>query len=277
MKPAAALSGLAAATLAAGALAQAPGTPAPTGSVAHLGSYPVVELRRYALKPGARADFGLYFENYFPEAFQQMGALALGHFNERANPDAFTWLRGYPNMEARAVFNAAFYYGPLWREHRSKLNALIIDNDNVLLLHPLDPARGVPVLPAVDPVREPKGAQGVVMAQLFSVKPGKVGEFAAKAETAFTAYRALGLDEAGVLATLDVANNFPQLPVRSDGPYLLWMGIGNGAKQQEAQWTALAKRLGAELNATGLLQGDAELILLDPVRRSRLRYLPLTK
>jgi hypothetical protein len=268
--------GLAAAAIAGSALGQAPApaTPAPTGSVAHLGSFPVVELRRYALKPGARPAFGAYFETFFPDAFEQMGALALGHFDERGIPNGFTWLRGYPSMEARAVFNAAFYYGPLWREHRATLNALIDDNDNVILMRPLAAARSVPVLPAVDPVREPQGAQGVVLAQLFAVKPGKVDEFAAQAEAAFSAYRSLGLAEAGVLVTLDAPNNFPQLPVRSDGPWLLWMGLGSGSKQQEEKWMALAARLGATLASSGLLRGEPERIVLDPRRRSRLRYLP---
>ena len=36
---------------------------------------------------------------------------------------------------------------------------------------------------------------------------------------------AAGIREAAVLVTLDVTNNFPQLPVRSDGPYLVWLGI----------------------------------------------------
>ncbi len=272
MKRAAA--GLAAPSIAMTALAQAPATPAATGSIAHLGSFPVIELRRYALKPGARPAFGTYFETFFPDAFEQLGGLALGHFDERASPNGFTWLRGYASMEARAVFNAAFYYGPLWREHRATLNALIDDNDNVILMRPLAAARGVPVFPAVDPVREPKGAQGVVLAQLFAVMPDSVDAFAAQAEAAFSAYRALGLAESGVLVTLDAPNNFPQLPVRTDGPYLLWMGLGSGSKRQEDKWKALATRLGGTLASAGLLRGQPEQLVLDPRRRSRLRYLP---
>jgi hypothetical protein len=77
----------------------------------------------------------------------------------------------------------------------------------------------------VDPVIEPKGAQGVVIAQIFAVKPGSVDAFAERAETAFAKYRDAGAREAGVRVTLDARNNFPQLPIRTDGPFLVWLKI----------------------------------------------------
>ena len=59
-------------------------------------------------------------------------------------------------MEARAIDDAMFYYGPVWREHRKTVNDLLTDSDNVLLLRPLSLERGVTILPAVDPVAVPK-------------------------------------------------------------------------------------------------------------------------
>ena len=109
----------------------------------------------------------------------------------------------------------------MWKEHKSTMNDLMIDSDNVLLLHPLDPQRGVGIMPAVDPVDEAGGAQGVVVAQMFALKPGSVDTFASQAEPIFASYRATGAREAGVLVTLDAPNNFPQLPIRTDGPYLV--------------------------------------------------------
>jgi hypothetical protein len=120
----------------------------------HLNDFQVIEFRRYIIKEGERKHFADYFENYFPEAFQQMGAIAFGQFFERKNPDWFTWIRGFKNTDARAIINAGFYYGPLWREHASTMNSLMLDSDNVLLLRPLSPERGIPVLPSVDPVKE---------------------------------------------------------------------------------------------------------------------------
>jgi NIPSNAP protein len=75
-------------------------------------SFGVVELRRYTIKDGERENFSRYFESYFPEAFQQTGAVIFGQFLERENRSHFTWIRGFSDMDARAKVNAEFYYGP---------------------------------------------------------------------------------------------------------------------------------------------------------------------
>src|SRR5437762_8195418 len=104
-----------------------------------LSSFQVIEFRRYTIKEGQRENFIRYFETYFPEAFEQLGALALGQFRERGNASGFVWLRGFHSRFDRLVVNAAFYFGPLWREHSLKMNSLMKDSDNVLLLRPLAP------------------------------------------------------------------------------------------------------------------------------------------
>src|ERR1044071_3634073 len=91
----------------------------PMDRVKHLSDFQVIEFRRYTIKEGEREHFANYFESYFPEAFQQMGAILFGQFFERKNPVGFTWMRGFKNTDARATINAGFYYGPLWKEHRS--------------------------------------------------------------------------------------------------------------------------------------------------------------
>jgi len=241
--------------------------------VKHLRDFQVIEFRRYTIKQGERERFAEYFESYFPEAFQQIGAIVFGQFFERKNPDGFTWIRGFRNTDARAIINASFYYGPLWREHSSTMNSLMVDSDNVLLLRPLTPEQDVPVLPAVDPVKEGKGARGVMVAQIFALNPNSVDAFAQQAETVFGSYRAAGAREAGVLVTLDVPNNFPQLPVRTDGPYLVWLGIVKDNQTLDSSFTPLVERSLQSFSATGLLRNAPELLILDPTRRSRLRWL----
>lgn len=152
------------------------------------------------------------------------------------------------------------------------MNALLTDTDNVLLLRPLTPERGVTVFPTVDPVAEPSGGQGVVVAQVFAIKANSVDAFARQAEATFAAYRAAGAREAGVLVTLDVPNNFPQLPFRTDGPYLAWLGILKDNEVLETQFNPLAQQAVQALAATGLLRGDSETVILDPTHRSRLRW-----
>ncbi|MES2403766.1 MAG: hypothetical protein V4567_05420 [Pseudomonadota bacterium] len=243
-------------------------------SVAHLDNYQVVELRRYDIAPGQRDRFVRYFDAYFPEAFEQLDCMVFGQFEDRAAPTKFVWLRGYRDINARPVADAAFYYGPVWREHRVKVNALFPGaSDNVLLLRPLNASTGVTVLPAVDPVDEPHGAGGVAVAQIFAVKKGDEDAFAERAEAAFTRYANAQVHPAGVLVTLDVPNNFPQLPIRTDGPFLVWLGvIENDAALKIFE--ARASQVERSLEDTGMLRGTSERLVLDPTPRSRLRWWP---
>lgn len=243
----------------------------------HLTEFEAIEFRRYTVKADERKHFAQYFDAYFPEAFQQLGAIAAGSFFERKNPTGFTWIRGFHTIDDRSMVNAAFYYGSVWNEHRDTLNDLMTDSNNVLLLRPLSPERGVEMLPAVDPVAEPNGAQGVIVAQVFAVKANAVEAFAKAAELTFAKYRAAGARQAGVLVTLDVKNNFPQLPVRTDGPYLVWLGILKNNQALERDFSPVAESSLAFLNGTGLLRSEPELIVLDPTPRSRLRWLPAWK
>ena len=240
---------------------------------ANLKDFQVYEFRRYTIKPGERQHFALDFDTFFPDAFEQQGAIVAGSFLERQKPNGFTWIRGFHTLDARAVLNAAFYYGPLWKEHRQAVNAFIDDSDNVMLMRPLTPEREIPVLPAVDPVADTNGAQGVIVAQIFSVKADSVDAFAKAAEPTFAAYRASGAREAGVLVTLDAKNNFPQLPVRTDGPFLVWLGVVKDNQVLETSFNPEEQRAVQTLVATGLLRGEPELDVMDPTPRSRLRWL----
>ena len=237
-------------------------------------SFPVVELRRYTVKQGEQEAFARHFESFFPEAFQQLGAIAFGQFFEREHPSSFTWLRGYRSLDERAIVCSAFYDGPVWREHAKATNERIVDSDNVLLLEPLRPERGLALLPAVGQTAAAQGPRGVVVAQIFAAYSGRVEALATAAEPAFAGYRAAGAREAGVLVTLDVANNFPRHPIRTDGPYLVWLGILEDDAVLRSRFRPLAHRAAQDLQAAGLLRADPELVVLDPTVRSRLRWLP---
>lgn len=262
------------ACLAAGASA----APDPKGpamdTVQHLGTFQVIEFRRYRTSPGEREHFTAYFDTLFPEAMQQLGALVLGSFHERGDDTAFTWLRGFHSLSDRPIVNAAFYYGPVWKEHKAAVNAILPDSDNVMLLEPL-PGRDVMVLPAVDPVQETNGARGVLVAVIFSIKKDAVGDFARQAEPWFARYRAAGMREMGVLQTLDVPNNFPQLPVRQDGPFLVWMGMVKDDRALQERFETLRRESMKAFTGTGLLRAEPETVIMDPTGRSRLRWFPI--
>jgi hypothetical protein len=241
--------------------------------LAHLSDFQVIELRRYIIKDGEREHFAKFFDTYFPDAFQQLGTVVAGSFIERKNQNVFTWIRGCHTPEDRAIASSQFYYGSVWKEHRKEANDFITNADNDMLLRPLTPDRGIPILPSVDPVREGEGTQGIVVAQIFTLKAKSVEGFANAAEPAFASYRAAGVREAGVLVTLDGPNTFPILTIRSDGPFLVWLGIVKDNLMLGA-FTALAERSLRTFSATGLLRSEPELVILDPTRRSRLRWLP---
>ena len=237
-----------------------------------MSDYAVIELRRYTLVSGSARRFSRSFETWFPEAFQQLGALVLGHFFERGQEERFTWLRGYPDMAARAAVNTAFYDGPVWREHKAALNQWILDSGNVLLLRPLHAGSGLPAVAAVDPVAEPEGAGGIAVLQMFPVRAGMLDACAQAAEPWFASYQGRGVIEAGILATLDEANNFPRHPIRSDGTFLVWMGV---LRDQDAldQLQSAFDAGAAALRQSALLAGAPELLVLDPGQRSRLRWM----
>jgi hypothetical protein len=240
-------------------------------TVSHLQDFPVIEFRRYTVAPGQRKNFVSFFDAYFPEAFEQLGAIVFGQFLERAHPNGFTWLRGYKDISARPIVCSAFYYGPLWKEHKAKVNAILPDSDNVMLLRPLRPDTAIGVLPAVDPVAEPNGAGGIVVAQIFPLKKGAEADFAKRAEPEFRHYGIDGVHAAGILVSLDVTNNFPQLPIRTDGPWLVWLGIVENETVLHQLQTAL-QQTGQTLAGSGLLNGVAEVIVMDPTPRSRMRW-----
>ncbi|HET7359059.1 MAG TPA: NIPSNAP family protein [Rhodanobacteraceae bacterium] len=237
----------------------------------HPTDYQVVELRRYLIRDGECGHFAAHFDSYFPEAFEQLGAIAFGQFLERGS-ERFTWLRGFRDMDARAVVNAAFYYGPVWKQHKATLNGLMLDSDDVLLLHPLRDGDGVAVLPTLDAVAEAGGARGMAVAQLFALAGKDIEAFAEQARPTFDAYRASGARPAGLLATLDAPNNFPQLPVRTDGHWLVWLGLVEDAAML-GRWQTVQQHALPALQATGLLRAAPETLVLDPTRRSRLRWL----
>lgn len=256
---------------------QAPAHPAATEAAAmpqapeHLRDFDVVELRRYTVSTGRRARFATWFDAYFPEAFEQLGAMVFGQFLERDAPDRFFWLRGYHDMLDRPVVNSAFYYGPLWREHRTKVNAILPDSDNVLLMRVV-PGHPVPVLPAVDPVDEPDGTRGLLVVQLLPVRAGRADAVVAALADASARYPREGVLDAGLLRTLDAPNNFPQLPVRADGDWIAWIGMARDAGALSRLETAMdaAER---SLDAGGDLRAPAERIVAAPTPRSRLRWL----
>ena len=94
----------------------------------------IVELRQYLLRDGQREALIDLFDREFVESQEELGMAVLGQFRDLDRPDRFVWLRGFTDMSSRREALAAFYGGPVWKEHGPAANATMIDSDDVLLL-----------------------------------------------------------------------------------------------------------------------------------------------
>jgi hypothetical protein len=177
---------------------------------------PIVELRQYTLRGGRRDELIALFEAQFIESQEVVGAHILGLFRDLDDPDRFVWLRGFPSMAARAEALKAFYFGPVWKAHRSAANATIVDSDNVLLLHPSQPGGGF-AAPAA------RHGVGEVLAFLHYLDDALAPPFADFFEVHIRPQAEA--DGAQVLASFvseTSANTFPQLPVREKDRVFIW-------------------------------------------------------
>ena len=167
-------------------------------------------------------------------------SIALGHFIEHGRSSNIAWLRGYRDP-ARRRDGAA------------------------MLLRPLRQDTALPTLAPVDPRLEPDGAQGFAVAQLLPVAPGRLQACAHAADQWFARYSGRGMIEAGILSSVDDA----------EPGYLVWLGLlrdEDAVAALRPQCEACATGLAAH----GLLDGPAELLVLAPAPRSRLRWGPRT-
>src|SRR5258708_37134253 len=104
--------------------------------------YPVVELRQYTLHPGSRDHLIGLFERELIESQEAAGMAVLGQFRDIDDPDRFVWLRGFPDMAARAGALRRFYGGPAWRAHRDAPKPTIVDPANRPRSRPTEPPPG---------------------------------------------------------------------------------------------------------------------------------------
>ncbi len=212
----------------------------------------VFELRQYTLKPGRRDELVELFDREFVTGQEACGMRVLGQFLDADDPDRFVWLRGFADMPARAASLAAFYGGPVWREHGPAANATMIDSDNVLLLRPALPESGfAPTASASD---------GVYTA---TICPVATPDFAAY----FAASILPELAEAPLACceTLVAENTFPALPVREGERIFVW--FSRFADEESARKRAWRERV----DLRDVLDGEPETLVLRPTAGSALR------
>lgn len=236
---------------------------------------PVVELRQYTLRPGARETLVELFDREFVETQEACGMQVIGQFRDLDDPDRFVWLRGFADMPARAQALAAFYGGPVWKAHRETANATMLDSDNVLLLRPVEPDAGFHLGSATRAsVGDREISQELIVATLYAFDAPVDRDFLDFfAEEAGPALAATGAPPIARLATECAANNFPALPVREGEHVFVWFAaFANhaayarhlAALAESPQWQALAPALRRQLLA------PPQTLRLSPTARSLL-------
>jgi hypothetical protein len=233
---------------------------------------PIVELRRYALHPGARETLIELFDRELVETQEAVGMSVLGQFRDLDDPDSFVWLRGFDDMRTREQALSAFYGGPVWKKHSRAANDTMIDADNVLLLRPLS---GL-VLSDGRPARGSTGSgTGLLAITIYSLHESGADGFPGFFEQELEP----SLDRAGisVLATYVTehsANTFPALSVREGEEVFVWLAMFADEDDHARSMSVLERATGwrdVVLPALGgYLDRPVETLRLTPTARSLL-------
>ncbi len=189
----------------------------------------VIELRQYTLYGGKRDTLISLFERNFIEPQNAVGAHVLGTFRDRDDPDRFVWLRGFRDMTVRKQALESFYGGPVWQAHKSEANATMVDSDNVLLLRPVSPERGLS--PRVTPPNT-GAVYSATLHYLDKVNPAEFAGFFNK--TMLPLLAAEGIHPLACLVSDESPNNFPRLPVRERSRVFVWLTRWNRIADYEA-------------------------------------------
>jgi len=231
----------------------------------------IIELRRYALRPGARETLIELFDRELVETQEEVGMDVLGQFRDLDDPDSFVWLRGFSDMTTRKHALESFYGGPVWKQHASAANATMIDVDNVLLLRPLS---GLVLETNGRPAPGSTESQpGLLVATIYPLAKSTASDFPAFfAGDLEPALHEAGISVLATYATEHSLNTYPALPVREDANVFVCLTIF----RDEADHTSRVAKLEQSLLwrdriAQALAQhldGHAEVLRLRPTSRS---------
>jgi quinol monooxygenase YgiN len=231
----------------------------------------IVELRRYALRPGARETLIELFDRELVETQEEVGMHVLGQFRDLDDPDAFVWLRGFSDMPTRKRALEAFYGGPVWKQHAGAANATMIDSDNVLLLRPLS---NLALETDGRPAPGSAGSRpGLLVATIYPLKEATAGDFPVFfAHELEPAFHEAGISVLATYATEHSQNTFPALPVHDDVEVFVWMTIFRDEAEHARRLAGLEQSpvWGDRISHTlaQQLDGQTEVLRLTPTSRS---------
>jgi hypothetical protein len=237
---------------------------------------PVVELRQYTLHPGKRDVLIELFDREFIEAQEALGMKIIGQFRDLDRSNRFAWLRGFSDMGSRARALADFYGGPVWKAHRERANATMVDSDNVLLLRPASASTGFSFADKSRPPAEvselPKRS---ILATIYYFELSVADDFIEFFEKAIKpAAIADGATPLAYFVSEHSKNTFPALPVRENENVFVWFAGFNDLAACGAYLSKIAQseawRRGINEELARQLKGEPEIIRMSPTARSLL-------
>ncbi len=173
----------------------------------------VIELRRYAMRPGMRETLIELFEREFIETQEACGMVPIGHYRDLDDPDSFVWFRGFEDMETRRAALEAFYLqSDAWLANRNAANATMIDSDNVLLLRNAQLHSGFDLRGLVRDGIDVSDSR-LVAASIAMLDAPASEDFVRSVEDRISKLRECA-DRIAYFVTDRTPNDFPRLPVR---------------------------------------------------------------
>jgi hypothetical protein len=242
-------------------------------------TFSVFEIRNYVLQANRREHFIDYFEANFITTQTEVNMHVLGQFRLIGEPDHYVWIRGFENMQTRHNGLDGFYGGPVWKQHRTTTNAMIIDSDNVHLLRPLDASLDLTCGQTAETVASALADSsisphtGMVAIDFYQALPGQRDDLINAFQTELAPiYQSEDIDLRGSFVAEMSENTYPRLPAMQNENELVAITVYESEEQGRAIRSQLAPTVSQILGS--YLSTPPESLLLSPTLRSPLHYLP---
>jgi hypothetical protein len=210
----------------------------------------VIELRNYILQPGQRENFTDLFESAFIRPQQAAGSYTLGQYKVKGAENNFFWIRGFHDMASRNKALNAFYQGAVWKQNRNAANAMIVNNDNVNLLKPLNVGDSVNEKETsfhTNWFGKEKGI-GVIDFYISNTKLDKLVVFVKEQYAAIL--RNAGIENTSFWISETAENDFAALPVFQDKNLLVQITFYKDELEYETQMKMVAAKMNDKQKTT---------------------------
>jgi len=208
----------------------------------------VLELRNYLVRHNRRDEFIDLFEDNFVQSQNILGGYILGQYRVKDANDNFFWMRGFRDMPARYKFLNDFYFGsPDWKQHKSAANSMLLNNDNVYLLQPLnlkDTSNDAQSSFNIDWFGQEKGV-AVVDFYISNTKREKLIEFVKKKYAAIL--NSSKIENASFWTSEMTPNDFTGLPVFQDKNLLVQITFYKNESEYQSKMKDADSKMNDEL------------------------------